>query len=265
MSLLEYLRSDPECRNLAEGAVHVAAPMLEDPDPAPVVAALESWLFTLAGRMPLPWSLHGAIDEMNQFLFAELGFRGDRRDYDDPANAALPLVMARRRGLPIALSILWIDLARRLGMDAVGIALPGHFITGLRLDIGVLTFDPFNGGRALGQEEAARIVRRATGGRTEFDPEMLEPTPHRTILLRLARNLYARYMKTDAWDDALWAATHQVLLAPEDTNTYRDRAYVQLKRNNVFEALEDLQEAARLSKTDDPQLQDWIEKLQKES
>jgi len=263
VSLLEYLQSDPHCKNLAEGAVHVVAPMLEDPDPAPVLAALDSWAFTLAGRMPLPWSIHGAIDELNQFLFSELNFSGDRQNYDAPANAALPLVMARRRGLPIALSILWIDLARRLGLDAVGIPLPGHFITGLRLDVGVLIFDPFNDGRALGQEDAARIVRRATAGRTEFDPAMLEATSHRAILLRLARNLYARYMKSEAWEDALWASTHLVLLAPEDTNTHRDRAFVHLKRGDIFAALEDLQEAARLCRSEDPQLQEWIDKLQR--
>jgi len=263
VSLLEYLQSDPECRNLAEGAVHVVAPMLEDPDPGPVLATLDSWAFDLAGHMPLPWSIHGAIDELNQFLFGEHGFHGDRQNYDDPANAALPLVLARRRGLPIALSILWIDLARRLGMDAVGIALPGHFIMGLRLDIGVLLFDPFNEGRALGQEDAAKIVRRVTGGRTEFDPAMLEPASHRAILLRLARNLYARYMKSESWEDALWASTHLVLLAPEDTSTYRDRAFVHLKRGDIFAALVDLQEAARLCQTEDPQLREWIDKLQK--
>ena len=242
--------------------MYCVAPMLEDSDPAPVLAALDSWAFTLAGRMPLPWSIHGAIDELNQFLFGDLEFLGDRQTYDDPANAALPLVLARRRGLPIALSILWIDVARRLGMDAVGIPLPGHFITGLRLDVGLLTFDPFNGGRALGQEDAARIVRRATGGRTEFDPAMLEPAPHRAILLRLVRNLYARYMKSEAWEDALWAATHLVLLAPGDTGSYRDRAFVHLRRDDIFAALADLQEAMRLSEREDPQLQEWIEKLQ---
>ena len=168
-------------------------------------------------------------------------------------------VSAIRHGLGMSATA----LARRLGMDAVGIALPGHFIMGLRLDVGVLLFDPFNDGRALGQEDAARIVRRATGGRTPFDPAMLEPVSHRAILLRLARNLYARYLKSEAWEDALWVSTHLVLLAPEDTHTYRDRAFVHLKRGDIFAALEDLQQAARFCKTEDPELQEWIEKLKK--
>jgi regulator of sirC expression with transglutaminase-like and TPR domain len=263
MSLHDYLKADPECRQLARGAVLAVAPMLEDPDPDPVVATLDRWAFELAGRMPLPWSIHGAIDALNHYLFEELGLHGDRLDYDDPGNAVLPKVIIRRKGLPIALSILWIDVAKRLGLDAVGIALPGHFVTALRLDVGMLFFDPFNQGRALGEEDAARIVRKATGGRATFDPRMLEPVPHRAILLRLMRNLHSRFVKSEDWDEALWSATHLILLAPEDTGPYRDRAFVHLKRGEIMPAVKDLQEAIHLSQEDDPQLRDWIEKLKK--
>ncbi len=263
MSLHEYLLGDPECRELAKGAILAVAPILEDPDPDPVLTTLEDWAFELAGRMPLPWNLHGAMDALNYYLFEELEFHGDRAAYDDPVNAVLPSVISRRKGLPIALSILWIDLAKRLGLDAVGIALPGHFVTALRLDVGMLYFDPFDRGRALGEEEAARIVRRVSGGRVVFDPSMLEPVGNRTILLRLVRNLYARFMKAEDWDEALWAATHLTLLAPEDTGPYRDRAFVHLKRGEILPAVRDLQEAIRLSQEDDPQLRDWLEKLKK--
>lgn len=265
MSLLDYLQADPECRNLAEGAIHVVAPLLEDPDPGPTLSTLEAWAYLLAGRMPLPWSLHGAIDALNFFLFNEQGFQGDRQTYEDPLNAVLPQVMARKKGLPILLSILWIDLARRLGLDAVGIALPGHFVTALRLDVGLLHFDPFNAGRALGHEEAERIVRRATHGKVAFAPEMMEPVSHRAILLRVARNLYHRFLKLEQWEDALWAATHQILLAPKDADPYRDRAFVHLKRGDVFLGLADLQQASTYSNAEDPQLQEWIQKLKEDA
>lgn len=262
-SLHEYLQSDPECGQLAEGAVLAVAPMLEDPDPASFLGILDHWAFELAGRMPLPWSIHGAVDTLNHYLFNEVGLRGDHTVYEDPAYAVLPEVVTRKRGLPIALSILWIDVARRLGFDAVGVALPGRFMTALRLDVGLLYFDPFNQGRALGEEEAARIVRKASGGRVAFDPDMLAPVSHRTILLRLVRNLHLRFVKAEAWEEALWSATHLVLLAPEDSGSYRDRAFVHLKRGEIMPAVKDLQEAVRLGREDDPQLQDWIEKLKK--
>jgi regulator of sirC expression with transglutaminase-like and TPR domain len=263
MSLHEFLLTDPECRQLAKGAVLAVAPMLDDPDPDPVLATLDDWAFELAGRMPLPWSIHGAIDALNHYLFEELGLHGDRMAYDDPENAVLPKVITRRKGLPIALSILWIDVAKRLGLDAVGIPLPGHFVTALRLDLGMLFFDPFNRGRALGEEEAARIVQKVSGGRVAFDPVMLEPVAHRTILLRLVRNLHSRFVKAEHWDEALWSATHLILLAPQDTGPYRDRAFVHLKRGEIMPAVQDLQVAIQLSQEDDPQLRDWIEKLKK--
>ncbi len=262
MSLLDYLRTDPACTNLAEGAVHTVAPMLADPDPTPVLTTLDAWAFTMAGRMPLPWSIHGAIDALNHFLFEEIGLQGNHRTHQDAAALALPLVIERRQGLPITLSILWIDLARRLGMDAVGVALPGHFVTGLRLDVGVLHFDAFHQGRALGQEDAERIVRKLTQGRIPFDASMLEPVANRTILFRLARNCYSRFLRTQDWEDALWNATHMIMLTPEAPDPYKDRAFVHLKRGDIAAALGDLQIADRWSPAEDTQVHEWIQRLQ---
>ena len=92
---------------------------------------------------------------------------------------------------------------------------------------------------------------------------MLESVSHRAILVRLIRNLHVQFVKTEEWDEALWTSTHLTLLAPEDTGPYRDRAFVHLKRGEILPAVKDLQEAIRLSQEDDPQLREWIEKLQK--
>lgn len=258
MGLLAYLNADPDCRNLAEGAIHAAAPLLADPDPAPTLARLDTWAFQLAGRMPLPWNLHAAIDALNAFLFQEQGLHGDATAYDDPANAVLPLVLERRRGLPITLAILWMDLAHRMGFQPVGIPLPGHFITGLRLDMGVLCFDPFHGGRPVGEAEAAELVRLATRGQIAFERSMMSPTTHRAILTRLVRNLYVRFAKAQAWDDALWSASHLVLLGPADSQAYRERAFVHLQRNELREAIEDLQQALALVGHPDEDLEAWL-------
>ena len=262
MSLHEYLRDDPRCDDLLRGAVLAVGPMLEDPDPGPVLAAVAGWALELAGRMPLPWSLHGAIDVLNAYLFQEVGLQGDRDTYDDPANAALPLVLARRRGMPIALSILWMECARRLGFRAIGAALPGHFIVGLELELGTLYFDPFDSGQPVGEEGAARLVALATGGRAAFDSSMLQPVSNRAILVRLVRNLHVRFVRSQAWEEALWTSTHLVLLAPEESLSYRDRAFVHFKRGEMAEGMGDLHEAIRLSQERDPELMQWMEKLQ---
>lgn len=261
MSLLEYLRADPECRNLAEGAVFAVGPALEDPDPDSVVLALQGWAYVLAGRMPLPWNTHKALDELNGLLFQELGFRGDRDTYDAPENALLPRVIERRRGLPIALSILWVDLARRMGFDAVGVGLPGHFICGLRTELGLLCFDPFHAGRPVGEERGSELVQAATGGRIAFQPAMLQPMPDRQILARLVRNLHLRYLHAGTWEEALWTGTHLILLEPENPRPRKERAYVHLQRGEAGAALEDLHEALRLSPEPDPEIQAWLQQL----
>ncbi len=237
------------------------APLADDPDPEPVLAQARAWTHDLAGRMPLPWNLHQAIDALNTYLFRDLGFQGDRDTYDDPSNAVMAQVVKSRRGLPIALSILWVDLGRRLGLDSVGIALPAHFIVGLRMDTGILYFDPFHGGHPLGMEKAAQLVAAATQGRVTFDPTMLDPVDHRTILSRLVRNLFVRFTRAQAWSDALWAATHLVLLSPEDPLCLRDRALVHLERGSLDEALADIGAALRLRQSPDPELETLLRKL----
>lgn len=262
MSLLEYLREDPACRNLAEGAVHAVAPALEEPDPALVTHRLDEWAFTLAGRMPLPWNTHQALDALNHLLFTELGFEGDRETYDDPLNALLPSVMDRRKGLPISLSILWVDLARRLGFDAVGVGLPGHFLAALRTDIGLLCFDPFHKGRPLGEEGGAALVKAATGGRVAFHRNMLRPIPDRQILVRLVRNLHLRFMHAEDWEEALWTSTHLILLEPDSPRTHKERAFIHLQRDEPGPALADLREALRLNPGPDPEIQAWLQQLE---
>lgn len=228
------------------------APLLEDEDPGPVVAQLDAWARDLAGRMPLPWNFHGALDQLNRFLFQELGFTGDRKTYEDPRNALLPIVLRRRKGLPITLAILWIDLARRLGFQAVGIALPGHFICAVRHDLGLLCFDPFHDGTPVGPERAEDLVRRATQGRTAFTPDMLRPAPDRALLARLVRNLHTRFLQAEAWEEILWTSTHLILLDPEDPGPWKARAMVHLHHGDPRAAEADLLEAARRATPKEP-------------
>jgi regulator of sirC expression with transglutaminase-like and TPR domain len=262
MSLHDFLLRDPSCEGLAEGAIHAVSPLLDETDPGPTLELLDLWAFELAGKMPLPWDTGEALEALNDFLFRTHGLRGDRQHYDDPRNALLPQVLARKKGLPIALSILWIDLARRLGLDAVGIGLPGHFITALRTPGGLLCVDPFHGGRAVGDEEASELVHQATGGRVDFHPAMLRPASHRAILTRLVRNLHLRFVKIEAWDEALWTATHLLMLDPEDPLPYKERALVHLKRGALWQALEDFKVALAKARDEDPEVTRWVKKLE---
>lgn len=261
-SLHEYLRADPECRDLATGAVLAVGPLLEDADPTLTTRALDDWAHELAGRMPLPWSFHGALDELHAFLFEELCFRGASPSDDDVLGPLLlPRVLQHKHGLPLTLSILWIELARRLGFDAVGAVLPGYFVTAIRTDVGLLYFDPYRRGAPLGPEDASRLVRRLTRGKVAFDPSMLAPVTHRAILTHLVRTLHAHFLKEEVWPEALWTATHLILLQPDEPGAYRDRAFLKLHRGDVLAALEDLRMALRLGQRD-PLLTEWIQRLE---
>jgi regulator of sirC expression with transglutaminase-like and TPR domain len=224
------------------------APALEDPDPASVVMQLNEWAFTLAGRMPLPWDTGRALEALNHLLFEELGFDGDRETYDDPLNALLPAVVARR-----------------MGFDAVGVGLPGHFIAALRSPSGLLCFDPFNRGRAVGEEGGAALVKAASAGRIAFHRGMLKPATDRQILIRLVRNLHLRFMHVEDWEEALWTATHLILLDPGDARSHKERAFVHLQRDEPAPALADLREALRLSPDPDPEIQAWLQQLESSS
>lgn len=263
MSLHDFLLRDPTCEQLAEGAIHAVSPLLEDPDPVPVLGLLEHWADRLAGRMPLPWDTVEALEAVNDYLFRHVGLRGDRETYEDPRNALLPQVISRRRGLPISLSIIWIDVARRLGLNAVGIGLPGHFLAGLLTSEGLLCIDPFHGGRAVGEEEAAELVSRATADRIAFRPDMLKAATHRAILTRLVRNLHLHFVKEETWEEALWTSTHLQLLDPDDSQPYKERGMVHLKRGEAGKAMKDFRAAMDRSSSADPELVKWMEKLER--
>jgi regulator of sirC expression with transglutaminase-like and TPR domain len=125
-------------------------------------------------------------------LFADLGFRGNSEDYYDPRNSFLGDVLDRRVGIPITLSVLYMEVARRVGLRAAGVGFPGHFL--VRVDGGgTLLLDPFNGGAELGRGELLALLQRAQGDDAELDDGMLAPASKRAILHRMLTNLASIY------------------------------------------------------------------------
>jgi regulator of sirC expression with transglutaminase-like and TPR domain len=173
------------------------------------------------------------LQRLNRFLFDELGLRGDEQDYDDPRNSYLNDVLDRRRGNPISLAVIQIELARRLGVPLEGISFPGHFLVRLPLAEGIVVLDPFQKGRSL---DAAELRRRARCHLEAQDIDdtrlarMLEPASRRTILTRMLRNLKRVYWEQACWDKAVRCSDRLLLLNPYQPAEYRDRglAYAQL-------------------------------------
>jgi regulator of sirC expression with transglutaminase-like and TPR domain len=149
----------------------------------------------------------------------EHGFRGDVDDYDDPRNSFIHEVLARRRGLPIALATLAIAVADRVGAPLVGVGLPGHFVVADRSGADPVVIDPFNGWVRLDLAECARLVEPSAG--LPFRVEFLDPVGPREILARTLRNLRGSYMRRRRLDQALWTVELGLIVEPEDAELVR--------------------------------------------
>jgi regulator of sirC expression with transglutaminase-like and TPR domain len=179
---------------------------------------------------------------INSYLFDELGFGGDEKDYYDPRNSYLNEVLDRRLGNPISLAVVQIELARRLGVPLEGISFPGHFLVRLPLDEGIIVLDPFQKGRSLDASELRRRARSHLDTQDIDDSRlarMLEPASHRMILTRILRNLKGVYGEREQWDKALRCCDRLLTLDPHQPSEYRDRGSSYLKLGHVRAARED--------------------------
>jgi regulator of sirC expression with transglutaminase-like and TPR domain len=163
---------------LAEGALLIAAHAYPDLDVAGELKRLDE----LASACPPD------LDSLRRYLFAELGFRGNEEDYGDPRNSFLNDVLDRRMGIPITLSVVTIEVGRRVGVPFSGIGLPGHFLVRHEA-VPPLLLDPFHGGAALTLEDCEGLIRRAYGDDVPFQPSLLAPVDNRMILARMLNNL----------------------------------------------------------------------------
>jgi regulator of sirC expression with transglutaminase-like and TPR domain len=131
------------------------------------------------------------LEDLKSRLFKELGFRGDTRSYDDPQNSLLPRVIERRRGIPITLSVLMMEVGRRAGIPLEGIGMPGHFL--VRSPETGDYFDAFNSGEVLDLRGCEELFRVTSGSEVEFGPEMLPVASKLQILTRMLNNLQQTY------------------------------------------------------------------------
>lgn len=187
------------------------------------------------------WPLKVAA--INRHLFDELGYTGDHAEYYDPRNSYLNEVFDRRLGNPISLALVQMEVSRRLGIHLDGISFPGHFLVRMPVEEGVLVMDPFNGGRPLGVDELRERASQHLGGKTPDDnvlAHILDPTPHRAILVRMLRNLHAIYAERGEWDRAARSADRVLKLAPEQSDALRDRGLAYARLGHVAGAREDL-------------------------
>src|SRR6185436_5943071 len=164
-----------------------------------------------------------AMNAILRLLYQELGFRGNVEDYYDPRNSFLNDVIDRRTGIPITLSMVYMEVARRAGLDVTGVGLPGHFLVRAEGRGRAVLVDPFHGGTLLSEADCQRRLDRVFEGRVRLEPSMLEACPRKAILGRMLRNLKAIYVKGDDYARALRTIDLLLTLDPESAEDRRDR------------------------------------------
>ena len=168
----------------------------------------------------------GRLTRLRDFLFGSEGFRGNATDYYDPRNSCLNDVLSTRLGIPITLSVLLIEVGRRVDLVLDGLGLPGHFIVGAHVGDRRVLLDPFNGGSELTVAAAAAISARAVGRPVTLEDEHWTPCTKRQIVVRMLRNLKGSYAKREDWARALAVVDRLLVVEPDSPVHRRDRGTV---------------------------------------
>ncbi len=178
---------------------------------------------------------------VREVLFEDEGFRGNERDYYDARNSYLNKVLERRLGIPITLTLIFIEVGRRVGLPLAGVAFPGHFLSRLQLGHGPDVFiDAYNGGELLSSDEVVARFKHLVHGR-EFDARFLEAVAPRQLLARMLHNLKRIYVEQGDDVRAFWIIDRLLLLDPKAMDEVRDRGLVEARLGLKPAAARDLE------------------------
>jgi regulator of sirC expression with transglutaminase-like and TPR domain len=234
--------------DLAAAALAFAALARPEASVAPYLAHLRALAADVATRARAGASdLTEQIHILNTVLFDAHGYAGDRETYDDLRNANLMSVIDRRRGLPIALAILYIHAARGQGWRIEGVNFPGHFLLRLRDGGASAVIDPFNGGRVLGAADLRDLIKGMEGQNAELRGEHCQTAGNRQMLLRLQNNIKLRLLHDDKPAEAVAVVQHMLLIAPDDPALWHEAGILHGRIGNLRAAIAAFEKLAALS------------------
>jgi regulator of sirC expression with transglutaminase-like and TPR domain len=177
--------------------------------------------------------LAGRASALNDIILLKHGYSGDEQTYDDLQNANLMRVVDRRKGLPVALGILYLHAGRAQGWDTVGLAFPGNFLVRLSDGPERLILDPFHGGRICGAAELRELLKMTAGQDSELSPEHYAPVSDLDVLLRLQNNLKARLIQARRYERAIGVIETMQMLAPELAEPWLEVGILQTRLGNM--------------------------------
>jgi regulator of sirC expression with transglutaminase-like and TPR domain len=178
-----------------------------------------------------------AVSALNEYLFGELGFRGNRANYDDPTNSYLDEVLDRRLGIPITLSLVYIEVGNRLNLSLSGVNFPYHFLVRCDAVSEPIFIDPFANGQLLSPLQLADRLPVVDGVQLPLEDRYLQPASPRDILARILRNLKRIHTYNRQLKDAICCGERIALLEPEEADNYRDLGFLYYRTRECQKSL----------------------------
>ena len=246
---LEYfatLVEDDDGFPLLEAAASIAQDEYPGLDVQQLLGDVDRLLGRLKRRLPPDTAALQRLRLLNHFLYAELGFGGNANNYYDPENSYLNDVLLTRRGIPISLGVLWMELAQGIGLHVRGVAFPGHFLVKALLPKGQVLIDPLTGKSLSRKELAERLVpfQPDAGPHGLEDVPLglyLQAAPARDILARMLRNLKEIHRTHQDWLRLIAVQNRLIVLLPEVWSEWRDRGLAHAECGNAANAVADLE------------------------
>ncbi len=227
--------------DLAKAALYIAQEAYPELAPDEYLNALDVMAEEVQDRLPSQNYPLRIIQTINQYLYDDLEFTGNRANYNDPRNSFLNDVIERRTGIPITLSLVYLEIARRINFPMEGVGMPGHFLIRPCVAQMSIFVDAFNRGEILFAEDCQKLLSQIYGESIELKPEFLVPVTHRQFLTRMLTNLKMIYLQQQEWEKAL-AVVERILLLFPLPEELRDRGILYYHLSNWTAASEDLSE-----------------------
>ncbi|MBW4520306.1 MAG: SirB1 family protein [Scytolyngbya sp. HA4215-MV1] len=259
----EVLQPDPQI-DLAKAALYMGLSEYPNLDVEEYLNSLDTMAAELQERLPPVSYPLRVIQVINRYLYEDLGFQGNQENYYDPRNSFLNEVIDRRTGIPISLSLVYLEVARRIDFPMVGIGMPGHFLIRPNVAEMEIFVDPFNQGEVLFPEDCQERLTEVYGRPVALKPEFLQIVTPRQFLIRMLANLKAIYFNRGDFPRALATLDRILLTVPNAPLELRDRGILHFRLNHWNQARQDLETYLTLMPTaeDKPVIRQLLEQME---
>ena len=234
---MEIARLGEKDLDLVEASLVIALEDRPTIDIGPYLDQVGAWTKAVRQRVGATRDVDRIVESINRLLFEEEGFHGEDDDYYDPRSALVTEMLDRHAGIPITLSILYLELSRRIGVDAAGVSLPGRFL----VRFGDIIIDPFDGGRVLTTLELQQILDSMYGGGVKLREHHLRSFTRKQILMRELAHLKAAYLAQHDLPHAAASIDRLLILDERDAYEVRDRAKLAMQMHAYALAVEYLE------------------------